>query len=62
MALSCGSVRNGGGRLTLARSKNACKLSLLPKGTLQDGPPAYILRIIIFRYFLADVKEIVFII
>lgn len=50
LSLSSGSVANGEGRLTLDRLKNACKLSLLPKGTLQEGPPAFIFRItIVFR-------------
>lgn len=46
LALSSGSVKNGAGRFALDRSKNACKLSLLPKGTLHEGPPAYIYNMI----------------
>jgi len=69
LALSCGSVKNGAGRLALARFRNACKLSLLPKGTLHAGPPAYIIQydietfifriIIVFREFCSNVTEII---
>lgn len=42
LALSSARVKNGEGRAVLARSKKACKLSLLPNGSGHHGPPDYI--------------------